>query len=69
MIRLLLNEKVSEEEMANYYPRTDLVWQTRTNITTRTTTRKLKTEEFTEFNYDKDLLFSVNKMNNNLFNI
>ena len=60
-IRLLLGEKVSDEEIDAYKPRYGSRWGSRMNITSRTENRPMAKEHLSDYNYDKDLLYAIKK--------
>jgi len=60
-IRLLLGKKVSDEEIDGYKPRYGSRWGSRMNITSRTENRPMAKEHLSDYNYDKDLLYAINR--------
>lgn len=62
-VMLLLGEEVSDREIDSYEPRYGSRWGSRMNITSRSAAKLLKPEHYTEFNYDKDLLYSLKRLN------
>ncbi len=65
LVRLLLGEKVSDEEIDEYQPRYGSRWSSRMNITSRAQAKPLKPEHYTDLNYDKDILYGIKRLNEN----
>jgi hypothetical protein len=63
LVRLLLEEDVTMEEIDSYEPRYGSRWMNRMNITSRSGSEKLKPEHYTDYNYDKDILYGLKRLN------
>jgi len=62
-VRLLLEEDVTENEINSYEPRYGSRWGSRMNITSRSDSRLLEPDHYTDLNYDKDILHGVKRIN------
>lgn len=62
LVRLALGEEVAQDEIDAYVPHYGMRWNNRMNITSRANQEAIRPEHDSEFNYDKDILYGLNRL-------